>query len=182
MFLGALIDAGVSPELLERTVTALNLGARLKISRVNRSGITATKVDVWVNGEKEGPAGAGDHSRVHDHGHSHEHPHSHEHSHEHSHDLAHAHPHASSAASSRAGAPASHSHENARDHSHSHGRSLKEIRRIIGGAAISERARQTALRIFDALGAAEAKIHNNDVESVHFHEVGAVDAIVDIVR
>ena len=56
MFLGALLDAGVSPELLERTVAALNLGARLEISRVNRSGITATKVDVWVNGEKEGPA------------------------------------------------------------------------------------------------------------------------------
>jgi len=163
MFLGALIDAGVSLELLERTVAALNLGARLEVSRVNRSGITATKVDVWVNGEKEGPAGSGAHS------------HSHEHSHEHTHDVVHAHPHASTSVPSRSGTPAPHTHD------HAHGRSLKDIREIIGRAAISETARQTALRIFNALGTAEAKIHNNDVESVHFHEVGAVDAIVDIV-
>jgi hypothetical protein len=131
---------------------------------VNRSGITATKVDVWVNGEKEGPAGSG----LHGHSPSHD---------IHEHDLAHAHPHGSASASSRAGAPALHTH----DQPHSHGRSLTEIRGIIGRAAISETAKQTALKIFDALGAAEAKIHNNQIESVHFHEVGAVDAIVDIV-
>ena len=55
MFLGALVDAGVPPKLLEETVAALNIGARLEISRVNRSGITATKVDVLVHGEKELP-------------------------------------------------------------------------------------------------------------------------------
>ena len=166
MFLGALIDAGVSPGLLERTVAALNLGARLEISRVNRSGITATKVDVCVNGEKEGPVGSGAHG----------HPHSHEgHEHDHRHDSAHAHPHDSAPTSSRTGVSAPHSHD------HSHGRSLKEILGIIGQATISEHAKQTALEIFDALGAAEAKIHNKEIESVHFHEVGAVDAIVDIV-
>jgi hypothetical protein len=62
-----------------------------------------------------------------------------------------------------------------------HGRSLKEIHEIIGRAAINEGAKKTALAIFSALGRAEAKVHNNDIESVHFHEVGAVDAIVDIV-
>jgi uncharacterized protein (TIGR00299 family) protein len=166
MFLGALIDAGVSAELLERTVAALNLGASLDISRVNRSGITATKVDVWVNGEKEGPAGSGAHSHAHE-----------DHEHDHRHDLPHAHQHASPSISTRTGVPTPHSH----DRPHSHGRSLKEIRGIIGQAAISDSAKQTALRIFDALGKAEAKIHNNEIESVHFHEVGAVDAIVDIV-
>ena len=55
MFLGALVDAGVPAKLLEDTVAALNIGARLEISRVNRSGITATKVDVFVHGEKELP-------------------------------------------------------------------------------------------------------------------------------
>jgi len=166
MFLGALIDAGVSSELLESTVAALNLEARLEISRVNRSGITATKVDVWVNGEKEGPAGSGAQA------------HSHEgHDQDHGHDLVHAHPHDSAPASSRTGVPAPHSH----DHPHAHGRSLKEIRGIIGQAAISDAAKKTALKIFDALGTAEATIHNNEIESVHFHEVGAVDAIVDIV-
>src|ERR1041385_139506 len=55
MFLGALVDAGVSPRLLENTVEALGLGAKLEISRVMRSGISATKVDVWVDGEKDMP-------------------------------------------------------------------------------------------------------------------------------
>src|SRR5437879_2526694 len=57
MFLGALVDAGVSAALMEQTVAALDIGARLEISRVNRSGITATKVDVYVHGEKELPRG-----------------------------------------------------------------------------------------------------------------------------
>jgi uncharacterized protein (TIGR00299 family) protein len=167
MFLGALIDAGVSPDVLEKTIAALNVGARLEISRVIRSGITATKVDVFVNGEKELPReefwAQGEHSLAH--------PHDHEH--EHSSGDAHVHPHSHSPTGSRAGAPAL--------HEHGHVRSLKEIREIIGAAAISESAKKRALDIFTALGAAEAKIHNTDVESVHFHEVGAVDAMVDIV-
>ena len=55
MFLGALIDAGVSPKLLEDTVSALDIGARLEISRVKRSGISAIKVDVFAHGEKDLP-------------------------------------------------------------------------------------------------------------------------------
>src|SRR5437764_13055575 len=59
MFLGALVDAGVPLRVLEETVAALNaaanLGARLETSRVLRSGISATKVDVWVSGEKDMP-------------------------------------------------------------------------------------------------------------------------------
>jgi uncharacterized protein (TIGR00299 family) protein len=167
MFLGALIDAGVSPDVLEKTIAALNVGARLEISKVNRSGITATKVDVFVNGEKELPReefwAQGEHSLAH--------PHDHEH--EHSSGDAHAHPHSHSPTGSRAGAPAL--------HEHGHGRSLKEIQKIIAAAAISESAKKRALDIFAALGAAEAKIHNNEIESVHFHEVGAVDAMIDIV-
>ena len=167
MFLGALIDAGVSPDVLEKTIAALNVGARLEISKVNRSGITATKVDVFVNGEKELPReefwAQGEHSLAH--------PHDHEH--EHSSGDAHAHPHSHSPTGSRAGAPAL--------HEHGHGRSLKEIQKIIAAAAISESAKKRALDIFAALGAAEAKIHNEEIESVHFHEVGAVDAMIDIV-
>src|SRR6202140_3305407 len=55
MFLGALVDTGVPPRLLQETVAALEVGARLEISRVVRSGISATKVDVWVDGEKDLP-------------------------------------------------------------------------------------------------------------------------------
>ena len=64
---------------------------------------------------------------------------------------------------------------------HGHSRGLSEIRRIISAASISESAKKTAIAIFEALGRAEAKIHNTSIESVHFHEVGAVDAMVDIV-
>ena len=58
---------------------------------------------------------------------------------------------------------------------------MKEIREIISKAAISDGAKHTATAIFEALGAAEAKVHNTDVEKIHFHEVGAVDAMVDII-
>ena len=74
MFLGALVDAGVPASVLGETVAALGVGARLEISRVVRSGISATKVDVWVDGEKDLPReeywakeSAVDHSRAHDH-------------------------------------------------------------------------------------------------------------------
>ena len=58
---------------------------------------------------------------------------------------------------------------------------MNEIREIIGKAAISDTAKKTAIAIFEALGAAEAKIHATSIEKIHFHEVGAVDAMVDIV-
>ncbi len=72
-------------------------------------------------------------------------------------------------------------HEHSHPHAHAHGRGLTEIREIIGDAAISETAKKTAIAIFEGLGAAEAKIHATTIEKVHFHEVGAVDAMVDIV-
>lgn len=137
MFLGALVDAGVSVEFLQRTVEALNVGATLEQSCVDRGGISATKIDVVVNSQKDMPREEFLEQR--------------------------------------------HSHGPEGAHSHSHGRHLSQILKIIAGAAISEGAKQTAGRIFTALGEAEAKVHNVPVERVHFHEVGATDAIVDIV-
>jgi len=166
MFLGALVDAGVPAGLLEKTVAALNVGARLELSRVVRSGISATKVDVWVGGEKDLPREEYWERQEHSHGHDHS---GHEHAdHEQDH---HGHSHSHPGESSRAGAPAPHEHS----------RGLKEIRGIISAASISNGAKKTAISIFEALGRAEAKIHNTSIESVHFHEVGAVDAMVDIV-
>ncbi len=178
MFLGALIDAGVAPRVLEDAVAALGVGARLEISRVVRSGISATKVDVWVEKDlpreeywaKQSVARALSPANAnHEHAPDHEHDHHHEHNHHHEQDLS------SASGISRAGAPAPH------EHSHEHGRGLTEIREIIGKAAISDAAKKIAVAIFEALGAAEAKIHATSIDKVHFHEVGAVDAMVDIV-
>jgi pyridinium-3,5-bisthiocarboxylic acid mononucleotide nickel chelatase len=172
MLMGALVDAGVAPRVLEDAVAALNVGARLEISRVIRSGISATKVDVWVDGEKDLPREEYWEQR---HGHEqHEHEH-HQNSHGESHAHEHARSHRAHGESSLAQVPAPPAHE------HSHGRGLIEIRQIISAASISERAKKTAIAIFESLGRAEAKIHNTSIESVHFHEVGAVDAMVDIV-
>ncbi|HSA93810.1 MAG TPA: nickel pincer cofactor biosynthesis protein LarC [Terriglobales bacterium] len=158
MFLGALVDAGVPTELLEKTVAGLSVGARLETSRVTRSGISATKVDVIVRGEKDRPRDRHSHDHAPGHGGGHAHPHEAAHPHEH------------------------HEHEHGKGQAHEHAhRGLKEIRRIIADAPISDGAKKTALAMFQALGEAEAKIHNTEVEKIHFHEVGAADAIVDIV-
>jgi pyridinium-3,5-bisthiocarboxylic acid mononucleotide nickel chelatase len=175
MFLGALVDAGVPPRVLEDTVASLGVGARLEISRVVRSGISATKVDVYVGGEKDLPrkeyrakAAGHDHPHVHEHSHSAEHlDHDHrEHQHSNPGESSRAEP----ALSLPKGVPAP----------HVHARGLIEIREIIRKASISDSAKDTAIAIFESLGAAEAKIHNVPVEEIHFHEVGAVDSIVDI--
>ena len=156
MFLGALVDAGVSVRLLEETVVALNIEARLEVSRVMRSGISAAKVDVYTHEEEKARREESVAQHSHDHKHSHEHGHSHNHEHGHA-----------------------HSHDDA--HTEEHGRGLKEIRKVINKAGIAESAKRTALAIFEALGTAESKIHNVDINKIHFHEVGAVDAMVDIV-
>ncbi len=163
MFLGALVDAGVSPKLLEETVAALDIGARIEVSRVVRGGISATKVDVYCHGEKDLPREVfweqGGHT------HSHEHTRGHR---------ADAHKKLEQGhGSALAGTSAPHKHE--------HGCGLREIRGIIQKAAINDKAKATAIRVFETLGTAEAEIHNTSLEKVHFHEVGAVDAMVDIV-
>jgi hypothetical protein len=171
MFLGALVDAGVASRILEDTVAALNIGARLEISRVVRSGISATKVDVVANMEKDSPREEHSHR---------DHQDETEHSHEHGHSQRdHSHEHQGRSHSSRAEVALV--VDIPLDRQHAHTRGLNEIRQIISASSISETARKTAIRIFEALGKAEAKIHNTSLEAVHFHEVGAVDALVDIV-
>ena len=153
MFLGALVDAGVPVEVLQRAAAALKIGAEVRVETVNRSGITATKVHVLEDG-----AIAED---VHKHE-AQEHGQAHEHTHEHSHESGH-----------------THSHEPAKKHAH--GRSLSVIRKLIEEASLPGVVKANAISTFELLGESEAKIHNVQVEKIHFHEVGAVDAIVDIV-
>src|SRR6266481_4023281 len=168
MFLGALIDAGVSLKLLEDTVKALDIGARLEISKVVRAGISATKVDVYANGEKDLPREVFWERQ--------ENVHANEGGHEHDH-----HHHDEFVWSRGSAPPQTGQSPVTTQHDRQHGRGLNEIRRIIEKATISSTAKATAIKIFETLGQAEAEIHNTSVDQVHFHEVGGVDAMVDIV-
>ena len=167
MFLGALIDAGVPAQVLQDAASALNLNASLKIETVDRSGISCTKVHVMEGdalaekefAEREAQA---EQPSLRDT------PYTQQPKTQHQHKSGHV----------QFDEPHTHDLE---PNSHSHGRSLSAIRILIENAVLDESVKQTAIRAFDLLGAAEAKIHNVPVEEIHFHEVGAVDAIVDIV-
>jgi pyridinium-3,5-bisthiocarboxylic acid mononucleotide nickel chelatase len=211
MLLGALVDAGVDFDMLAATASALNVGARLEMRKVDRGGLAAAKVDVEVQGtERQGTreqgnkgtrelgAGTRDegleeaherHGQAHEHSAAHEHhshPQEHSHSHErehhaHSHEQGHEHhPHEHRDERSETRDQRS---ESASTHEHSHAphRSLSAILGIIQAAPLAETVKRRASRAFQLLGEAEAAIHSIPVERVHFHEVGAVDTIVDIV-
>jgi uncharacterized protein (TIGR00299 family) protein len=175
MLLGALVDAGVPFACLEQTAAALNVGARLEMRKVSRGGLAATKVDVMTPDELA---------------HTHEdHPaHSHEAHGAHTHDEHDAHIHDAHGAHSHEG-HAAHTHEahtaplaqSHGEHTHAAHRSLSAILAIIGAAPLSDAVKARACRAFQMLGEAEAAIHSMPIEEVHFHEVGAVDTIVDIV-
>ena len=96
--------------------------------------------------------------QVHDHTHIHEHIHDHGHTHEHDHEH--------------------HSHDHERGHFH---RSFRDIRQMIQNSELSKAVKDLSLRIFTRVARAEAKVHHKDMEEVQFHEVGAMDSIVDIV-
>ena len=162
MAVAALLDLGADSEKLKKALKSLPVkGFDIKISRVVKSGIDACDFDVVLDKEYENH----DHDMGYLHGHEHggyshnEARHGHEHG-EHSHEHAESHSH--------------HGH-----HHHEH-RGLNEIMMIIDHADMTDRARYYAKKIFTILAAAEAKAHNVPADQVHFHEVGAVDSIVDI--
>jgi uncharacterized protein (TIGR00299 family) protein len=163
MFLGALVGAGVPHQLLHDTVAALNLNATLTIETVDRSGISCTKVNVLEGASLAEAARANTTSQQQEQPSLHQQPKT-----QHLHKSSHSHPHE----------PHTHPHTH---EPHTHGRSLTAIRALIHAAPLAEPVKLTALRAFELLGHAEAAIHNVPVDDIHFHEVGAVDAIVDIV-
>ena len=174
MFLGALLEAGVAPRVLHDATAAMRLGASLKIETVDRSGISCTKVHV-LEGEQlaESAGGLPEQTQREPHQHQPKTQHLHKGGHAHTHD------HPNDHAPSTALPDDSHSHVHT--HEHAHGRSLGVITRLIQESGLHAEVKATASTIFSLLGSSEAKIHNVPVEEIHFHEVGAVDAIVDIV-
>lgn len=156
MFIGALLDCGLDFDFLKTELAKLGVdGYELSLTRVDRSGISSAKFDVHLNTESHSHT----HSHHdHPHGHSHEHKHDHEHDHHH-HDEEH-----------------SHHHHHPQDH-----RSLSTIKQLIANSALSASVKARATEIFQRIGEAESKIHGIPIETVHFHEVGAIDSIVDII-
>ncbi|WP_203248879.1 LarC family nickel insertion protein [Sporosarcina beigongshangi] len=184
MVIGALIDAGGDPVHLETELKKLNMENEyeLTFNKVVKNGITSTKFDVLLtsdahdDGHSHNHGHSHDHEHNHNHGHSHDHDHGHDHGHNHSHEHSHDHGHGHN-----------HSHEHSHDHGHHHHnhnhdhRSYKKIVELIQSAGYSNRVEGNALSIFKKIGQAEGKIHGVALEDVHFHEVGAVDSIIDIV-
>ncbi|MBE0544060.1 MAG: nickel pincer cofactor biosynthesis protein LarC [Verrucomicrobia bacterium] len=169
MFIGALIDLGVDAHKLERELAKLKLdGYHLHIGRQERQGIAGVKFDVHLAHEHEH-----DHDQHHPHHYpapEHErcdggegcHQHLHEHGgHEHSH--------------------GQHEHEHEHEHHHDDSRNFAEIKKLIGKSKLSPWVKKKAVAVFQRIAEAEGKIHGMPPAKVHFHEVGAVDSIVDIV-
>lgn len=187
MHLGAMIDAGVDPDHLLSELKKLPLsGYKLHICRDKRKSIEGTRVDVILDAEQPPQDIQDDHN--HDHGHSHMHSHDHTHDHPHQHDDAgHTHDHVHHG--QKQGHNDSNHHHNHNhdhniphhhhDHDHEH-RNLSDITEIINSSELPQKTKTRALKMFQLIAEAEAKIHGVSIDEIHFHEVGAVDSIVDI--
>lgn len=183
MLLGALLGAGLPYEKwrAELNKVALPAGSfEVELVDVIRGTVACKKLEVFIPDAKKGDhsgafkptfatARAGNHGHTHGPGHAHDHTHDHSHSHgsntEHEHHR---------------------EHENGSEHGHPHPhtdgtRHLSDVLQIIDSSSIAPQAKSLAARIFERLAVAEAKVHGTSKDNVHFHEVGAVDAIVDIV-
>ena len=166
MMVASLLDLGASEEVLNKALESLTVdGFKTEISRVIKSGLDACDFNVILDDKHENH----DHDMnylygEHDHSHEHHHDHDHEHADNHHH-----HDHNDEEA---------HSHEYSDHHEH---RGLSDVISIIEKADITNNAKQIAVKIFNILGEAEAAAHGVSIDEVHFHEVGAVDSIVDII-
>ena len=161
MILGALLAAGADLSVLDAVEDELPV--RYERSEVTRCGISATAVDVVLTESDE--SDDGEEKGEDEHGHSHD---EYEHSHEHGHDEGH-----------------SHDHEHSHSHDHAEGagpsRSYTEVIGVVESMDLPATVEADARQVFEILGEAEASVHGTDLESTHFHEVGADDAIADIV-
>jgi pyridinium-3,5-bisthiocarboxylic acid mononucleotide nickel chelatase len=182
MCLAALIDAGVPLDYLLDRLAQLGIAGEYRItaSRVQQHGQTANHVEVELLATPTTEHGHNHSHEVPEHSHKHQHrhgatEHSHEqehqqaaHGHTHSHDQPHHHHH-------------SHETLDKEQHYHSPQRNLPIITELIDRANLPPRATQWSKEVFRQLAIAEGLVHGIAPELVHFHEVGAVDAIVDIV-
>ena len=167
MFVGALIGAGADPQVVRDHLACLGIeGLDVRVTRVKRGGLVGTKFDVidpeTGHNVDEPPAALAGHGHHHEHGHE---PHG-NHRHDHGPGAGHGHGQGQGQGQGRR---------------HQPHRGLGEVRRIIRNSALPTSVAEDAVGVFELLGRAEALVHGVDPDQVHFHEVGALDAIADIV-
>lgn len=170
MTVAALLDLGADQEVLNRALASLPVdGFRTAVSRVKKAGLDMCDFDVILDAAHENH----DHDMEYLHGHRAAEE-------EHTHPIHGPKPGYHPMHEEEQIPAEGCSHEEPHHHAHEH-RGLPEILHMIEHADLTERAGATASRVFRILAAAEAKAHGVPEDQVHFHEVGAVDSIVDIV-
>ena len=169
MLMAALSELIPDPDAFFARMNALGLpGVRFERARAEKCGITGTHVAVTVHGEEETAQDVG----AHEHGHHHHHEHFHEHFHDHDHDHDHGHDHEHDH---------HHDHDHDHGHAHHHHASLGDIEGIIDGLPLPEAVKADARAVYALIAGAESKVHGHPMEQIHFHEVGTLDAVADVV-
>ncbi|WP_049969811.1 nickel pincer cofactor biosynthesis protein LarC [Haladaptatus cibarius] len=160
MILGALLDAGADRSALEPVESALDV--EYSVEEAVKNGISAARVRVLLTGDSSDDGDEDDHHHDDEdgHEHAHEHGHQHDHEHKHHHDHSHAHQHAEGSGPAR---------------------TYREVIDLLESLELDTAVESDAKAVFRILGEAEASVHDTDLDSTHFHEVGADDAIADVV-
>jgi pyridinium-3,5-bisthiocarboxylic acid mononucleotide nickel chelatase len=167
MLMAALLELLPDKNVFLDKINNLGLnGIRVSAKPSVKCGITGTYVSVSVGGMEETSVDVD--MTEHNHDHEHEHEHKYEHTHEHEHNYEHSHEH-----------PHDHDHEHHHEH-HQH-RGLNDIEAILSGLKVSQNVREHALAIYRLIAEAESHVHGTQINQIHFHEVGNLDAVADIV-
>lgn len=181
MLTAALLELMPDKEAALAKLNAMGIpGVAFEAEPSAKCGITGTHMRVLIHGEEEESVPCG---HTHAHEDHHEHNHAHEHHHEHDHHVhthAHAHVHVQEDAHCHDSDAHDHAHHHEHDaHHHAH-HGMAEIRSLIAELAVSETVKEKALAVYQSIAEAESKVHGAEVDQIHFHEVGSMDAVADV--